>query len=455
MSTPTVPDELHRTRGADADRRARWFSRVFFLRDPLAAEEEEFIGAMRWARRRWVVVLAGYLLFLAIAVLPALLRDRSPAYYATAIVVPHLVLYLVSMMVAYAWLGYRINLATMKEHIGLFTRRQGRRLSYLVLGVWALVGAAFGFLSARVGSGIWENVDLWFRETFTTPRLILIFALLLAGFPEVIARLRLREHELGKRIAATEAASEKLARQTAESELRLLQAQVEPHFLYNTLANLRYLIQKGSPDALRMTDALIEYLRTAVPDMRAASVTLGREADHVRHFLDIMGMRMQGRLQWSVDVDAALRDVPLPPLVLLTLVENAIKHGVGPLVEGGVVAVAAQADGEHVVIEVADTGAGVRDGDAGQAPAPAALDAGAANMPSTQTGLANARGRLWLTYGAAATLELLPNTPRGTRARVRIPRALPAGADVPQRRVVIATLEQWEKVNRHFTQQAR
>jgi len=459
MSPANTPDNPNCSRGADADRRARWFSRLFFLRDPLAAEEEEFAGAVQWARRRWLWLLAGYLAFLALAVLPALLRDRNAAYYATAIAVPHLLLYLVTMMVAYGWVGYRINLSTMKEHVGLFTRRQGRRLSYVVIGVWALVGGVVGFLTARVGSGIWENVDLWFRETFTTPRLIVLFALLLAGFPEVIARLRLREHQLGQRIAATEAASEKLARQTAESELRLLQAQVEPHFLYNTLANLRYLIQKGSPEALRMTDALIEYLRTAVPDMRAVSVTLGRETDHVRNFLDVMGMRMQGRLQWSVDVDAALREVPLPPLVLLTLVENAIKHGVGPLVEGGQVTVTVRADGEQVAIEVADTGAGLRDDRAAQARGDPVIDSGAAAMPSTQAGLANARGRLWLTYGTAATIELLPNTPRGTRARLRIPRVLPAAADMPRQRVVTASRgqepEQPAPAKRLREQQAR
>ena len=128
MSPANTPDNPNCSRGADADRRARWFSRLFFLRDPLAAEEEEFAGAVQWARRRWLWLLAGYLAFLALAVLPALLRDRNAAYYATAIAVPHLVLYLVSMMVAYGWVGYRINLSTMKEHVGLFTRRQGRRL---------------------------------------------------------------------------------------------------------------------------------------------------------------------------------------------------------------------------------------------------------------------------------------------------------------------------------------
>ena len=437
MSPSSAPDDPACVPSTPADARARWFSRLFFFRDPLPEEEAEFIGAVQWARRRWPRLLAGYAVFLAVAVLPGLLRDRTAAYYATAIFVPHLTLYLSLMMVAYGWVGYRINLANLKDYMGLFRRKQGRRVSLVALGSWAAFGGVIGYHSARVGSGLWHGVDLWFRDTFTTPVLMVLFTALLAGFPEVIARLRLREHDLGKRIAAIEAASEKHARQTAESELRLLQAQVEPHFLYNTLANLRYLIQKGSADALRMTDALIEYLRTSVPDMRAASVTLGREADHVRHFLDIMSMRMQGRLQWQVDVPEALRDVPLPPLVLLTLVENAIKHGVGPLVEGGAVRVGVRADGEHLVITVADTGAGLG-------------AATTAKGPSTNAGLDNARGRLLLTYGESAQLDLAANAPRGTIATLRIPRALPATDDLRQRRVVFASREQWEQMSRQL-----
>jgi LytS/YehU family sensor histidine kinase len=198
-----------------------------------------------------------------------------------------------------------------------------------------------------------------------------------------------------------------------------LQAQVEPHFLYNTLANLRYLVQKNSPDALRMTDALIEYLRTSVPDMRAQHVTLGREVEHARHYLEIMQMRMGGRLAFRIDVPAALGAIEIPPLVLLTLVENAVKHGIAPRVEGGEVLLSVSANEDALEIEVADTGAGVLPADAGMSAA-----------TSTGVGLENLRERLRLAYGRPVPVDLAPNQPRGTRVRMRIPRTRLAAVDV-------------------------
>jgi LytS/YehU family sensor histidine kinase len=244
---------------------------------------------------------------------------------------------------------------------------------------------------------------------------------------------------------SAEAASEKLARKTAESELRLLQAQVEPHFLYNTLANLRYLIQKNSPDALRMTDALIEYLRTSVPDIRALRVTLGREADHARHYLEIMQMRMGSRLAFTVDVPTQLRAIEVPPLLFLTLVENAVKHGVGPRIEGGDVLLRAREDGEWIEVEVADTGVGLT-----------AAKNEAAEVRSTGVGLDNLRGRLQLAYGQAVAVDLLPNAPRGARVVLRLPRAFPpAEAAEPGAEVLIMTADAARRAGLLETTEAR
>ena len=211
-------------------------------------------------------------------------------------------------------------------------------------------------------------------------------------------------------------------------------AQVQPHFLYNTLANLRYLIQKNSPDALRMTDALIEYLRTSVPDMRAQRVTLGRETDHARHYLEIMQMRMGGRLVYTVDMPEALRSIEVPPLILLTLVENAVKHGIAPRIEGGEVVVSAREDGRFVALDVADTGAGLPDA------------AGAGELTqdtlSTGIGLDNLRGRLPLAYGEPVSVELVPNLPRGARVQLRLPREMPkAETPAPEAQVRVITLD--------------
>jgi sensor histidine kinase YesM len=247
-----------------------------------------------------------------------------------------------------------------------------------------------------------------------------MFALMVIGVPELVAQLRLKERTLARQLLEAEATRERMARFTAASELRLLQAQVEPHFLYNTLANLRYLVQSGSTDALKMTDALIEYLRTSVPDMRSQQVTLGREVDHAHHYLQIMTIRMGGRLRHTIEVDEALRAVPLPPLVVLTLVENAIKHGIAPRVQGGTVALRARRAGEFAQVDIEDDGMGLG---AGFGASSGEGAAGRAHPPSSGTGLANIRKRLGIVYGDAASLELLPlnSDGSGTRARLRVP----------------------------------
>jgi signal transduction histidine kinase len=393
------------------------FSYLLLLRKPAAFELDDIRAALRALRRTvtlWVLVYAAWC---AATIAPQLLRDRSTAYYVTAILVPNFLFWGVASTAARAWIGYR--------YYEVYPKAK-RNMMFVSLAVGGLVGAFIAIFGNRP---LGEVVRTWMSDAFGSPWWLIALLMLLSVWPELIAKLRLRERKQIERASAAEAASEKLARATAESELRLLQAQVEPHFLYNTLANLRYLIQKGSDEALKMTDTLIEYLRTSVPDMRANRVTLGREADHVRHYLDIMQMRMAGRLRFSVDVPEALRAIELPPLVLLTLVENAIKHGVGPEIDGGEVRVAAFEDGDRVRVEVRDSGTGRR------------REEVVAGAPSTGAGLANARGRLGLTYGDAASLTLTDNVPRGTVATVRIPREMPRSGDEPRPKVLVMSTE--------------
>jgi LytS/YehU family sensor histidine kinase len=138
--------------------------------------------------------------------------------------------------------------------------------------------------------------------------------------------------------------------------------------------------------------------------MRAQQVTLGREADHARHYLEIMRMRMGGRLQYAIDVPLALRDFALPPLVLLTLVENAVKHGIAPLVQGGSIRLSAATQGDDVIVEVADDGAGI-----GTLAEGGSIQLGSTDEDSDLVG------------GERAELLLTNNTPRGTRAALRLP----------------------------------
>jgi hypothetical protein len=397
----------------------RWLSGLLFCRLPLPEEVDELQAALASLRQRWPWLAAGYVMVVALLVVPGLLRERDGWYMAMSILVPHFLLYLGATIVAYSWFGYRIVMANVLRFDASQPQLNRRKKQMLVL--WALgfalgaVVAVLGFEGRVLGDIKQAFVD-WNRDTFTNGVLLVVIALMLFGVPELIAQMRLKERTLARKLLETEATRERMARFTAESELRLLQAQVEPHFLYNTLATLRYLVQSGSADALKMTDALIEYLRTSVPDMRTQQVTLGREVDHAHHYLQIMTIRMGGRLRHTIEVEEALRAVPLPPLVVLTLVENAIKHGIAPRLQGGTVALRARRSGEFAQVDIEDDGAGFG-ANSGQGAA------GRNDLPSAGTGLANIRKRLGIAYGDAASLELLPlnSDGSGTRARLRVP----------------------------------
>jgi len=194
-----------------------------------------------------------------------------------------------------------------------------------------------------------------------------------------------------------------LDRQSTEAELQSLQSQIEPHFLFNTLANLRRLYGTDPSRGRRMLVNFIAYLRAALPQMRLNETTLRREVDLARAYLDVLAVRMGQRLRVRVDVPPQLEALPFPPIALSTLTENAIKHGINPLPEGGEVEITARLEGLVLKVMVADTGAGLR-GSGG---------AGA--------GLANLRARLAALYGSEAKLAFEGNAPRGIRATIAVP----------------------------------
>jgi hypothetical protein len=403
--------------------RHRWFAYLLLGRSPLATETADIDAAYRSMGRSWHWLVLGYAGILIVTVWPAFGGDRGVHYRVIALAGTHLLLLGVASVIATCWIGFRTPPWS-------WTWRKVVTASLLAP---LCVSGAYLIVS----DPIWDQaLRSWLRDTFGSfGWFVAALFVLMFAVTELVARLRLRERDAVTRALQAEASSERLARKTAESELRLLQAQVEPHFLYNTLANLRYLIQKNSPDALKMTDALIEYLRTSVPDMRAQRVKLGREIDHARHYLEIMRMRLGGRLDFAIDVPESLRAIEVPPLVLLTLVENAIKHGIAPRVEGGAVGVSARDDGERIVIEVADTGAGLQ----------SAREAPTKGDASTHAGLENAEGRLWLTYGDSAELTLAANVPRGTVATVRIPRTIETTGSSAGR-VLVMSKQEWRRM---------
>jgi LytS/YehU family sensor histidine kinase len=199
-------------------------------------------------------------------------------------------------------------------------------------------------------------------------------------------------------------------REMAEARLQVLQAQIEPHFLFNTLANVRRLYDKNPAAGDRMLENLMRYLEVALPRMRDDASTLGRDSELVDAFLRIQRIRMGERLTFSIDIPAALLAHSVPPMMLLTLAENAIKHGLNPSPEGGLLRVTARAEADRLVLSVADTGVGFGPGS------------------GAGTGLANIRARLAAQFGDRASLALENNDLGGVTATIALPLVVQAAA---------------------------
>ena len=242
------------------------------------------------------------------------------------------------------------------------------------------------------------------------------FNLVLAFFNGLLLSLffyvKLAAARTQAKLARAEAERLLLSKQAIEAELKLMQAQVEPHFLFNTLASVQYLTETDPPGAHKLLGHLIAYLRAALPQLRASSTTLGKEVELTRAYLNILSTRIGPRLRFAIDVPPNLASHPFPPNMLISLVENAIKHGIEPAADGGSIEVSAREDAGRLAVEVVDTGRGLA---GGRAPA---ADGG--------VGLANIRERLEALYGARGRFTLAPVEPRGARARLEIPLESPA-----------------------------
>jgi sensor histidine kinase YesM len=202
----------------------------------------------------------------------------------------------------------------------------------------------------------------------------------------------------------------------AEARLRALQAQIEPHFLYNTLANVVSLIDTQPAKARRMLERFIDYLRASLAASRAEHATVKGELDLASAYLDVLGVRMEQRLRWRFECDAHVGNLPIAPMLLQPLVENAIMHGIEPTLDGGEIAVRARLTDGMLCIEVADTGIGLR-----MAPP----------RPGGGVGLSNLRERLLQLYGGPAQLALIENPLGGVTARLRLPLTLVPSSTIP------------------------
>ncbi len=262
-----------------------------------------------------------------------------------------------------------------------------------------LIDTAGTFELDELGGFAWAVVSAW-------PRYLLLALLLTAVFVHVRAA---DESEAATQRAEVERV--RFAQQMDEARLQVLQAQIEPHFLFNTLANVRWLYAKDASAGDAMLADLMAYLAVALPQMRATDSTLGREAALTEAYLGIQRIRMGPRLAYDIDIAEPLRAARMPPMMLLTLAENAIKHGLAPLPEGGHVRVRADVDNGRLRVQVADSGAGFAPSSGGG------------------TGLANIRARLDTLYGAAAELRIELNEPRGVVATIALPHALARAAE--------------------------
>ncbi len=227
---------------------------------------------------------------------------------------------------------------------------------------------------------------------------------LFAPWIAIGAILRQRDALAREQAFAFELERSEFERRESDARLRLLQAQVEPHFLFNTLANVQALVDSGSPQASKVLTSLIAYLRAAVPRMHSQTTTLATEVDLARAYLDLMQMRIPDRLQYAIQLEPAAARLSCPPMTLLTLVENAVRHGIDPGEAGGRIDVDIWIRDARCVLRVKDTGVGLKNVSRGLG-----------------TGLSNLRERLKLAFGGDAQLSLTETQPHGVCAEISFP----------------------------------
>ncbi len=244
-----------------------------------------------------------------------------------------------------------------------------------------------------------KQASTWFKS------FVWLLVLALFGTKALVGGKKRAEAETQFANAAAE--RESMQRQLSEARMQMMQAQVEPHFLFNTLASVEYLIETDPPRASAMQRSLIQYLRAVLPQMRdnAVVTNLGREADMVKAYLNLLKMRMEERLHVDMQIPDTLREAAFPPMMLQSMVENAIKHGLECKPEGGNLRIWAEVVGDKLRVTVSDDGVGF------------------GKFPSDGTGLGlpTIRERLKLLHGDQAHLHIAANTPSGVIASIEVP----------------------------------
>jgi len=268
-----------------------------------------------------------------------------------------------------------------------------------VIFIAMIIGSAVGALLGTVAAGIGPSI---FFQKYSLLQMIILgilFGSIISYFfisrETISATKTLVQEERIKRLT-----SEKKA---VESNLRLLQAQIEPHFLFNTLSNIMSLLETDLEKAKSMLVDLIHYLRTSLSKTRNKTTTIAQEMEMIRAYLNIFKIRMGDRLRYNIDIPDTIKDFPFPPMLIQPLVENAIRHGLEPKIEGGELSIRGKEKGDILQLEITDTGMGFNEDE------------------DTGVGLSNVRERLQSLYGDKGHLILEENRPSGLKAIIEIP----------------------------------
>jgi signal transduction histidine kinase len=300
-------------------------------------------------------------------------------------------------------IGYAIHLLFSAGNAAGFdaaARRAGHAATTAYYSAIPMLGVFLGFWVSSL------FIDVGFRSAFFTVNAILpmlFVSLVISVVLSVIFFWRERSAVADAALAREREKGERSERESALANLRALQAQIEPHFLFNTLANVTSLVDPDPAKAKRMLESFNRFLRSSLAATRKERTTLADEGVLIGSFLDVLQVRMGERLRYRVDIPDELAAFELPPMLLQPVVENAIQHGLESKLDGGEVEVGARREGAAVVIEVRDTGVGF--------------------APTTRggLGLGNVRDRLRLLYGDAASLAIGDNAPTGTVVTLRLP----------------------------------
>lgn len=351
-------------------------------------------------QRLWRNVALFVAIWLSLAVVSKLALGRIG--WVGACVLSGLVLISLTVTMTGAWFGpsrFKMGLKSLAVMLGM-----------------ALTGAVVGGIVAKLALA-GDLSTLLEQFVRVAPQILiggLVTGLVYAVLMVSIVQYRRSQLQRNNVALARLAQQERMRRQLADARLKLMQAQVEPHFLFNTLASVQHLAEQKAPEAAQLTAQLIMFLRAGLASLREDTTTLAREFNAIEAYLTIMKTRMQDRLQFALDLPPALNHISLPPAMLISLVENAVKHGLEPHPDGGCINVMARLDNDRLRLTVADNGSGAATG---------------GSTAGDGVGLDNIRQRLRAIFASHARLIVSANVPHGFVAVIDMPSPPAAAAD--------------------------